>query len=185
MKKIMIILVVLLSITTAVYSYTGYKTIQVQYEDIKININGERKYPELEPFTYSGRTFVPLRFIAEELNKEVLWDGVYKTIDINDKVSPSIKPILLKGTGNTATEKFSLLKGLAIFQISYSSNKEYESFSVQLLNSDGKIVDYIVGEFLSDPSGLRYSGSKAINVPRNGEYLLNIEGSGEWTINIE
>jgi hypothetical protein len=185
-KKFLIMSIVFLfGFLSSAIAGTIYRTIQVQYEEIKINVNGERKYPELEPFTYSGRTFVPLRFIAEELNKEVLWDGVYKIIDVNDKVSPSIKPINLKGTGNTATNKFALIKGLARFQISYSSSNEYEYFRIELLNSDGKLIDFIVSEALSDTAGVRYNGSKAINIPRNGEYLLNIDAKGDWTITIE
>lgn len=85
-KKFLVMLLVLLigSISTT-FAGIVYKTIQVEYHGIKININRSRVSPELEPFIYSNRTFVPLRFIAEGLNKDVSWNNETKTIDINDK----------------------------------------------------------------------------------------------------
>ena len=37
-----------------------------------------------EPFIYQGRTFVPLRLIAEALGEKVHWDGANFTVQIGD-----------------------------------------------------------------------------------------------------
>jgi hypothetical protein len=53
--------------------------------DLKINVNGKSITSDSEPFVYNGRTFVPIRFISEALDKDVIWNDKTKTIDINDK----------------------------------------------------------------------------------------------------
>ncbi len=71
------------SITT-VWAMNGSRTIQVEYRDITINVNDSETDPELEPFIYQERTFVPLRFVAESLDMKVYWEAETKTIDIYD-----------------------------------------------------------------------------------------------------
>jgi len=68
-----------------VFAKITFKTIQVVFMDLKINVNGKQISLDTEPFVYNGRTFVPVRFISEALNKEVIWNDDTKTIDINDK----------------------------------------------------------------------------------------------------
>ncbi|MCR4427817.1 MAG: copper amine oxidase N-terminal domain-containing protein, partial [Caldiserica bacterium] len=50
------------------------KEIQVFFRDIQIWVDGEMVLPDTEPFIYQDRVFVPIRFIAEALGKEVTWD---------------------------------------------------------------------------------------------------------------
>lgn len=89
MKRIrnllIIIIVFILGFTSSSLAKITYRTIQVGYRDIKINVNGKRIYPDVEPFIYNGRTFVPIRVVSEALNKTVIWNGNTNTIDINDK----------------------------------------------------------------------------------------------------
>jgi hypothetical protein len=89
MKKVNItiylILIFLFISTITVFSEIIFKTIQVVYMDLKINVNGKSITSDSEPFVYNGRTFVPIRFISEALNKDVIWNDKAKTIDINDK----------------------------------------------------------------------------------------------------
>ena len=61
------------------------KQLQASYDDIKIKINGQQIKTDKEPFVIEGSTYVPVRFVAENLNKEVKWDGKTSTIEINDK----------------------------------------------------------------------------------------------------
>lgn len=42
-----------------------------------------------EPFTYNGRTYVPLRYISEALGENVDWDGKTGTVYIGDRYSTS------------------------------------------------------------------------------------------------
>jgi hypothetical protein len=164
---------------SGILAYDGYKTIQVHYQNIKILINGRLVFPEIEPFTYNGRTLVPLRFIAESLNKEITWDDFTKTIEIYDKITPSTLPIIMKGSGKQATELFSLEKGLFVFEYSYSG--EERSLYIKLLDYDGNYMESIAIEY----SNTLINGSKAVQITNKGQYLLNIDaGEGNWEVRI-
>jgi hypothetical protein len=85
-NKFLCLILIFLSISTiTVLAKINFKTIQVVYMDLKININGKKINPDTEPFIFNGRTFVPIRFVSEALNKDVIWNDKTKTIDINDK----------------------------------------------------------------------------------------------------
>lgn len=82
----------------------------------------------------------------------------------------------LSGSGQTATEPFELESGLSIFRISYQGERY---FSVWLFANDGERVELLASEIGS------FSGSKAVQVPRDGTYLLQVEAEGPWTIQVE
>ncbi|WP_181186153.1 stalk domain-containing protein [Alkalicoccus urumqiensis] len=61
------------------------KMIEVYYNVNDIKINGESAMPsnpDNNPFIYNGTTYVPLRFVSQELGETVKWDGATKTITI-------------------------------------------------------------------------------------------------------
>ena len=63
------------------------EAISVVYDNYKIFIDGADKSATPEdskPFVYNGRTYVPLRYIAEAMGKKVSWDGETNSIYIND-----------------------------------------------------------------------------------------------------
>ncbi len=68
-----------------------YKKIDVIYNDIKIEIDGERFIPKdvngnvVEPFIHNGTTFLPVRALATAFGKEVLWDDETYTVSLNSK----------------------------------------------------------------------------------------------------
>ncbi len=86
MKKVFILsLFAVTFILGTVYGFEGKKTIEVTYRNITMYFNDMKIYSDTEPFLYNGRTFVPLRVIAEAFYKDVLWDSVNNRIDIRDK----------------------------------------------------------------------------------------------------
>jgi len=82
----------------------------------------------------------------------------------------------LSGSGQTATEPFELESGLSIFRITHQGERP---FSVWLLADNGRRVDLLANEIGS------FSGSKAVQIPRDGTYLLQVEADGPWTIQVE
>ncbi|KPU26978.1 hypothetical protein TR13x_07600 [Caloranaerobacter sp. TR13] len=57
-----------------------YKNIKVYFENISINVDGSKIETDVEPFIYNDRVYVPIRFVAEKLDKEVEWNNETKTV---------------------------------------------------------------------------------------------------------
>ena len=85
-------------------------------------------------------------------------------------------PITLTGSGQKATEKFTLTKGLAIFKMDHKGSSNW---APKLLDSQGNDVELLANEI-----GV-FAGSKAVGIEGEGEYLLDVTASGNWTITIE
>jgi len=86
MKKRIVALFIILNVLfsmTLVYSVTNYQSIDVLFNNIKIQVNG--KDVNQTNILYEGTTYVPLRAAAELLGKEVTWDGGTRIAGINDK----------------------------------------------------------------------------------------------------
>jgi len=69
-----------------VLAATGSKTIEIFYNNIKITLDGKQITPRdgqgviVEPFTYQGTTYLPLRAVATALGLSVDWDAATKTV---------------------------------------------------------------------------------------------------------
>ena len=66
------------------------KTIDVDYLDIKLVVDGKEVTPKdvngkvVEPFAYNGTTYLPVRAVGEALGKSVRWDGETKTVHLGE-----------------------------------------------------------------------------------------------------
>ena len=89
-------------ITTAITAYTSTmkKTITIDYNNVKINVDGEEIEPKdgngriVEPFIYEGTTYLPVRAVSQALGKRVTWDGNTKTVYISSGTNGSTKKVL-------------------------------------------------------------------------------------------
>lgn len=89
--------------------------------------------------------------------------------------SVNIAPISLSGTGNVATQLFTLQKGVSIFESSYTGDGY---FGVWLKDANGNDIDLVAN------SAGSYSGKKAVGVSKSGSYFLNVEADSNWSITI-
>lgn len=101
--------------------------ISMAIDNVNASVNGQAYILDVPPRIVSGRTLVPIRFIAESLNKEVLWDGENRVINIYPKVQSDDKVRTLTTTYS------SVLPGLG--DVSYSFNYS-DSYFVPGSNSD-------------------------------------------------
>jgi len=68
-----------------------YEKIDVLYNNIKIEIDGEEFIAKdvngnvVEPFIYNGTTYLPVRAIATAFDKDVAWDESTYTVKLNSK----------------------------------------------------------------------------------------------------
>ncbi len=60
-------------------------TILMQIDSPVATVDGEEIDLDVPAKLIDGVTYVPLRFVAESLGKDVIWDGSLNRVDINDK----------------------------------------------------------------------------------------------------
>ena len=60
--------------STLTLAASGTKNILAEYMGIKIVVNGKLLTTQQEPFISDGKTFVPLRVVAEALGQQVNWE---------------------------------------------------------------------------------------------------------------
>jgi len=59
--------------------------IPVQYNNIKVVVDGKELSTSKEPFVYDGTTYLPLRAVAEAVGMDVTWDAATKTANFTAK----------------------------------------------------------------------------------------------------
>lgn len=84
-------------------------------------------------------------------------------------------PVSLSGTGPIASQFISLNSGLVTFS---GSHDGMNTFIVELLDQNGKLVDTVVNEI--GP----YRGSQSISISQPGIYLLNIDADSSWHLDV-
>jgi hypothetical protein len=74
-------------LTISTTAFAKNEKIDAFFNNIEIKINDKKvKNMDVEPFIYSGRTFVPVRFIAENLGMEVIWNETTNTVELKNVV---------------------------------------------------------------------------------------------------
>ena len=61
------------------------KQIDVIFNSVNVNVNG--KELEADNILYNGTTYIPIRNVAEILDKDIVWEQNTMTVNINDKSS--------------------------------------------------------------------------------------------------
>lgn len=95
--------VLLLSLSVAVFASTGTKTAQLAYRDIKVSLDGRQFTPKdaagnvVEPFIIDGTTYLPVRAVAEALNLNVEWDNATSTVKLTRP--EGARPVYITATG--------------------------------------------------------------------------------------
>jgi len=71
--------------TITVSDEKNKRTIKMTLDQTEYTVNGEKKELDVVPTVIKGRTFIPLRAMAEALGKFVYWNPQYKIITISHK----------------------------------------------------------------------------------------------------
>ena len=82
---------IITSLSVSAFAVTeAVKNVQAQLRgDIEVRVDGKLQEfktaqgEELEPLSYKGSTYLPLRSIGELMGKEVVWNAQTKVIDLN------------------------------------------------------------------------------------------------------
>ncbi|KAB3527289.1 FMN-binding protein [Alkaliphilus serpentinus] len=87
MKRFIAGLLIGASLMSGVAYASGGK-FEVAFQAVQFYFDGVQKSPmgNQGVFIHQGTTYVPIRFISENLGKEVIWDGKNKAVLINEKL---------------------------------------------------------------------------------------------------
>ena len=113
MKKGILFILVVVVISTAVMSYASnnVSNITLQIGNTTATVYGKQTVLDAAPVIINGRTFVPIRFVAESLNCTVDWDAGNKAVTIlqykNFGFSGAVSGGAVSGGADTVSEGFS------------------------------------------------------------------------------
>ncbi|WP_426452021.1 stalk domain-containing protein [Paenibacillus sp. S-38] len=146
----------------------GSAMIEVFYNVAHIKINNESKMPsEGKPFIYNGTTYVPLRYVAENLGQAVGWDAATQTVLIGDTGTGSgneidfvsmVKSMNFQGMGDSYYAGFS----------TYLNKELIEGAGNATVRGKGK--DNAGRDFDNYTYLYVYRGSAINEYPLNGQY---------------
>ena len=74
---------------TSAFARSGNFSIPVTFRNISIKIDGDTLITDKEPFIYDGTTYLPIRAVAEAVDKEVSWDDSTNTVSLKSSKSSS------------------------------------------------------------------------------------------------
>lgn len=196
MKKFLIIICVIVLICSVTYAVS----IEIETPRLKYLINNNYvEMPEGEQgFLYNSRTYVPIRFIAEALNKDVQWDGDTNTIIITDKQPDNYTlennvlykngtPYKIKADGEISYKK--LYNNKLIYYVSKNINDEkiYEVYLCDfatMLTEKIDITADIVGDYkVPLPNHIFTYISVDKNNTLKGEYPMGVINLNTGAVN--
>ena len=170
-RKISIWAVILIMVSFSSYGAGRYQEVQVLLvDDIKIITNEQQVQLKdtdgstLVPISYKGRTYLPVRTVAELVNYDIAWDDVTRTI-------------LITAINNTEAEEESGYPSIAA--TAYSAGKALSS------------KDYKTLAELAHPSkGIRFSINGKVEgdidiVIKKTEFESNVIGTKKYTWGVE
>ena len=185
---------------TAPAANTVYRTTTVQYDNIKLVIDGVEITPKdadgltVEPFIYNGTTYLPVRAVGNAIGKQVTWDGENKTVYLGEapnsrtwlmNVCPPYETSSLKTNissfkmdGTTYTHGFySTWTGYALFNL----NGQYSMLSCDIGHREGyagydrQVEIYLDGDLSQVIEIPAESLTKHFEIPLHKALQLKIE----------
>jgi hypothetical protein len=158
------------------YAWTG--SISVDFLPLNYFFNGAQKYPasDQQGFIYNGKTYVPLRFMAEASGLSVDWDGNTNSIYVGSKPQTNqYMSDILQPYFNTAN-KFE-----ANLATQMSGHKYYKGYFIDPDDVDDSNVSFNINKNYSEINGLiglsdmANKGSRVVEIYGDGNLLTRYE----------
>ena len=87
-KIVLCFIMLLFFLVQTVYANNLFTKIDVIFNQMNLFVNGQKV--EADNILYNGTTYVPLRKVAEMLDKDVIWDQATNSVNITDRTFQSI-----------------------------------------------------------------------------------------------
>lgn len=177
-----LIIGVLLTMTTPVLAESIVKQIDVIFNNVNVNVNGEEL--EADNILYNGTTYIPIRDVAEILDKDVIWNQETMTVTVNDKSNDDLNKIKYQKFMNmfdVQVERSASLNGKTYLYYEFLYNgdlndeefdkwlsgyeEDLNSFVKEAFNENGTygVLNSITDFNRKDDNGRKYNIGRAIN----------------------
>jgi hypothetical protein len=144
---------ILLGVVGTAAALDSTRSISVTFRGISVAVNGKVVPTEQEPFVYEGRTYVPLRAVAEALGQDVSWDEESSQVRINGRVAIRDVSGEIVTDGYNRGGRAAWVRGI----ITNSSDKTVVSVAVKCPVTDSTGTQRVIHEVLQGsvpPKGL-------------------------------
>jgi len=82
-----VILALAMLATLPVLARVSQETITVSFNNIRIAVNGQTVQTEFEPFIFQGRTYLPVRDVANAMGFGVTWEDATNTVHLTSNAA--------------------------------------------------------------------------------------------------
>jgi len=89
------VLTLVLVTVIPIFSRVAQETITVNFNNIRIAVNGQHVQTELEPFIHQGRTFLPVRDVADAMGFDATWEDATNTVHLTarENAAPNLNVV--------------------------------------------------------------------------------------------
>jgi len=81
-----------LMVAVPVLARVAQETITIDYNNIRVAVNGRYVDIESEPFIFQGRTYLPVRDVAEAVGYNVTWEDATNTVHLTSRMAATAAP---------------------------------------------------------------------------------------------
>ena len=74
------------------FARVAQETITVNFNNIKVAVDGQLVQTEYEPFIFQGRTYLPTRDIANATGFDVTWEDATNTVHLTSRTNLNVVP---------------------------------------------------------------------------------------------
>jgi len=75
-----------------VLAQVAQETITVNFNNIRIAVDGQLVQTEYEPFIFQGRTYLPTRDVANAMGFDVTWEDATNTVHLTSRANLNVVP---------------------------------------------------------------------------------------------
>lgn len=187
---------------TSSTTVTEKQTIDVDYLDIKLVVNGKEVTPKdangnvVEPFAYNGTTYLPVRAVGEALGKTVRWEGETKTVHLGELPQATYLVDVCKVAKNNA-DAFDVYRAADHRAFAFDGKRYSQGFNGDTLSYDNAVTFELGGKYESltfdflngdvKKSQSYHTVDRNLYVYLDGELsetIEGIEGGGAQTVTI-
>jgi len=87
-----VITAIFMTIAIPAFARMSQETITVNFNNIRIAIDGQVIQTENEPFVHNGRTYLPVRDVADAMGFDVTWENATNTVHLTSRTNLNAVP---------------------------------------------------------------------------------------------